>query len=119
MKKQLLLTASLLMATQAFSQQQPSTPASSPAVNPYYLKQVQGMSLENLSQKDREKFQQGYDNFTNSAKMTDKTIKPIATYGWRLNKAWPTLVNPQQVTWADQDILRLQVTFTYKYWDRK
>ena len=70
MKKQLLLTASLLMATQAFSQQQPSTPASSPAVNPYYLKQVQGMSLENLSQKDREKFQQGYDNFTNSAKMT-------------------------------------------------
>ena len=41
-----------------------------------------------------------------------------AIYGWTLNKAWPTLVNPQQVTWADQDILRLQVTFAYKYWDR-
>ena len=41
-----------------------------------------------------------------------------AVYGWTLNKAWPTLVNPQQVTWADQDILRLQVTFAYKYWDR-
>ena len=43
---------------------------------------------------------------------------PLAVYGWTLNKAWPTLVNPQQVTWADQDILRLQVTFAYKYWDR-
>jgi len=41
-----------------------------------------------------------------------------AIYGWTLNKAWPTLVAPQQVTWADQDILRLQVTFAYKYWDR-
>jgi hypothetical protein len=39
-------------------------------------------------------------------------------YGWSLYKAWPTLIAPQQVTWADQDILRLQVTLTYKYWDR-
>lgn len=43
---------------------------------------------------------------------------PVSTYGWTLHKAWPTLVAPQQVTWGDQDILRLQVTFTYKYWDR-
>lgn len=42
----------------------------------------------------------------------------FASYGWTLYKAWPTLVNPQQVTWADNDILRLQVTFSYKYWDR-
>lgn len=44
--------------------------------------------------------------------------QPEATYGWTLYKAWPTLIRPQPVTWADQDILRLQVTFTYKYWDR-
>lgn len=43
---------------------------------------------------------------------------PKATYGWTLHKAWPTLVNPQQVSWADNDILRLQVSFSYKYWDR-
>jgi hypothetical protein len=43
---------------------------------------------------------------------------PKATYGWTLHKAWPTLVAPQQVAWADNDILRLQVTFSYKYWDR-
>jgi hypothetical protein len=46
------------------------------------------------------------------------TVKPLPVYSWRLIKAWPTLVNPQQVTWADADILRLQVTFAYKYWDR-
>jgi hypothetical protein len=40
-------------------------------------------------------------------------------YGWTLRKAYPILVVPQQVTWADNDILRLQVTFTYKYWDRE
>lgn len=44
--------------------------------------------------------------------------RQFASYGWTLHKCWPTLVNPQAVTWADQDILRLQVTFTYKYWDR-
>jgi len=47
-----------------------------------------------------------------------KPVNSLATYGWTLRKCWPTLVNPQQVTWADQDILRLQVSFAYKYWDR-
>ena len=45
--------------------------------------------------------------------MTSKEV-----YGWSLHKAWPTLVNAQQVTWNEPDILRLQVTFNYKYWDR-
>jgi len=45
-------------------------------------------------------------------------LRQQSTYRWTLNYAWPTLVNPQQVTWADQDVLRLQVTFAYKYWDR-
>ena len=44
--------------------------------------------------------------------------EPEIIYGWKLLKAWPMMVNPQQVTWADTDILRLQVTFAYKYWDR-
>ena len=40
------------------------------------------------------------------------------TYQWRLNKAWPTLVAAQAVNWADQEYLKLQVSFAYKYWDR-
>ncbi|NDB58622.1 hypothetical protein EB001_09265 [bacterium] len=45
---------------------------------------------------------------------------PLAhiSYQWRLNKAWPTLVSPQPVSWADQDVLRMSVSFAYKYWDR-
>ena len=36
---------------------------------------------------------------------------------WKLYKCWPSFVNPQQVTWADNsDVLRLQVTMNYKYW---
>ena len=43
---------------------------------------------------------------------------PKVIYSWRLHRAWPSLVTPQQVTWADEGILRLQVTFAYKWWDR-
>lgn len=55
-----------------------------------------------------------------AGKFKDPTekISQFASYAWTLRKTWPTLLNPQQVTWADQEILRLQVTFTYKYWDR-
>lgn len=55
---------------------------------------------------------------------TDTKLDPTAkleqqaSYAWTLRNVWPTLIAPQQVTWADQDILRLQVTFAYKYWDR-
>lgn len=40
-------------------------------------------------------------------------------YGWKIMKAWPVALNPQQVTWADSDILRLQVSFAYKSWTRQ
>lgn len=43
---------------------------------------------------------------------------PNAEYMWELHQAWPVSVNEQAVTWADNDILRLQVTFTYRYWNR-
>ena len=45
-------------------------------------------------------------------------LLPQISYHWKLYKAWPTLVNDQDVNWAEQDVLRLQVTFAYKYWDR-
>lgn len=44
--------------------------------------------------------------------------EPQASYLWELIQAWPISVGEQQVTWADNDILRLQVTFTYRYWRR-
>lgn len=45
-------------------------------------------------------------------------FNPEPIYAWKFNKAWPVMVAPQPVTWMDQDILRLQVTFAYKNWSR-
>ena len=39
-------------------------------------------------------------------------------YMFSLQDAWPVLVSPQQVTWADDQFLRLGVTFTYTKWLR-
>lgn len=63
---------SLFSTTAVFAQTQSTTQQQLPAnqINPYYAKQVQKMSLENLSEKDREKFEKGYEDFLNSAKMT-------------------------------------------------
>ena len=43
---------------------------------------------------------------------------PQVTYNWRLHRAWPMLIGEQPINWAEQEYLRLQVTFAYKYWDR-
>jgi|688.fasta_scaffold05251_21 hypothetical protein len=50
--------------------------------------------------------------------LTGATWTPHISYHWRLLRAWPLVVNAQPVNWAEQDVLRLQVTFTYKNWDR-
>lgn len=39
-------------------------------------------------------------------------------YHFTLLDAYPVLVNPQQLTWADDQFLRLGVTFTYSWWTR-
>lgn len=43
---------------------------------------------------------------------------PDPIYLFSLQDAWPILVNPQPVTWADDQFLRLGVTFTYFKWTR-
>jgi hypothetical protein len=40
------------------------------------------------------------------------------SYHFTLLKAYPILVNPQPVTWADSEFLRLGITFTYHRWTR-
>lgn len=44
---------------------------------------------------------------------------PLATYAFTLYDAYPVLINPQPVTWADDQFQRLTVTFTYSKWRRK
>ena len=42
-----------------------------------------------------------------------------ANYVFTFEKAWPVLVNPQPVTWADDNFHRLSVSFTYTRWVRE
>jgi len=41
-----------------------------------------------------------------------------AVYSYTLIDAYPLLVNPQPVTWAEDQFLRLGITFTYHWWYR-
>jgi hypothetical protein len=43
----------------------------------------------------------------------------VANYQQSLVKAWPLIVNPIQTTWADDQITRLNVTFTYQDYKTK
>jgi hypothetical protein len=67
------------------------------------------------------------DNYSCKIKMfqfsdeanTKENTEPRATYAWTLHDAWPVLVNPQPVTWADDNFQRLSVSFTYTKWTRE
>lgn len=47
------------------------------------------------------------------------TTAPMATYQWTLHDAYPIVINPQPVTWADDNFQRLSVSFTYTKWTRR
>lgn len=44
--------------------------------------------------------------------------KPFKSYKISLINAYPVLINPQPMTWADDQFQRLSVTFTYHKWKR-
>lgn len=44
---------------------------------------------------------------------------PTPQYAFEIFDAFPVLVNPQPVTWADEQFMRLGVTLTYRWWYRK
>lgn len=48
---------------------------------------------------------------------TTKTV--TAQYKFSFEKAWPILVNPMPVNWADDNFHRLTVAFTYNTWHRE
>jgi hypothetical protein len=70
-----------------------------------------------FSYKDNYKCQINMFQFGDVQRNSDKT-EPVATYVWTLHDAWPVLVNPQPVTWADDNFQRLAVSFSYQKWTR-
>ena len=67
------------------------------------------------------------DNYTSEItlfQMTDfenaaGSKTPAASYEFTLYDAFPITVNPQPVTWADDQIQKLTVAFTFSKWRRK
>ena len=55
-----------------------------------------------------------------SGKSTTNASKTVtAQYKFSFEKAWPILVNPMPVNWADDNFHRLTVAFTYNTWHRE
>jgi hypothetical protein len=53
-------------------------------------------------------------------KTTPNATKTVtAQYKFTFEKAWPILVNPMPVNWADDNFHRLTVSFTYNTWHRE
>lgn len=51
---------------------------------------------------------------------TDNTATaPKSVYKWTVHDAYPVVINPQPVTWADDQFQRLTVSFTYTKWTRE
>ncbi len=70
-----------------------------------------------FSYKDNYKCKINMFQFNDIERNSGKT-EPTATYVWTLHDAWPVLVNPQPVTWADDNFQRLTISFTYQKWTR-
>lgn len=50
---------------------------------------------------------------------SNEFTEPVATYSWTLHDAYPILINPQPVTWADDNFQRLAISFTFSKWTRR
>jgi len=50
---------------------------------------------------------------------TNSNSKSQQRYSILLDRAYPILVNPQTMTWADDNFQRLTITFTYTRWFRE
>ena len=59
-----------------------------------------------------------YDSYTCEVQIFQYDDTNTVSYYFSLLGAYPVLVNPQQLTWADDQFLRLGVTFTYSKWVR-
>ena len=49
----------------------------------------------------------------------DSDDEPTAQYAITLHNAYPLLINPQPMTWGDNQFQRLIVSFTYSHWSRR
>ena len=56
------------------------------------------------------------DNYVAPVEILQLTDDEVATYGCRLEEAFPLQVNSMPVSWGDDNYHRVTVTMTYRYW---
>lgn len=69
----------------------------------------------------RDEYRSEIDIFQFSDIESDESYdeSPAAVYFVTLHNAYPILVNPQALTWGDDQFTRLSVSFTYTKWSRR
>lgn len=83
-----------------------------------WMEAINPTSTYDFNYKDSYKCRIEIFQFSEKAANSNNT-EPVATYAWTLHDVFPILVNPQPVTWADDNFQRLSVAFTYTKWTRK
>lgn len=67
----------------------------------------------------RDQYRAEIDIYQFSEYAADESGSPEATYFMTLHDAYPIMINPQPMTWQDDQFQRLVVAFTYTKWSRK
>jgi len=67
----------------------------------------------------RDQYRSEIDIFQFADYSEDDDDSHTAKYHITLHNAYPILVNPQPMTWSDDQFQRLIVSFTYTHWSRK
>lgn len=83
-----------------------------------WMEMINPTNTYDFNYKDSYKCEIQMFQFGEKAANSNKT-EPVATYAWTLHDAFPILVNPQPVTWADDNFQRLAISFSYTKWTRK
>lgn len=83
-----------------------------------WMEVINPTSTFDFNYKDSYKCEIQMFQFSEKANDSNGT-EPLATYAWTLHDAYPVLINPQPVTWADDNFQRLAVSFHFSKWTRK
>lgn len=68
---------------------------------------------------DIDLFQMSEIEVSGSSQSQNASKKVTAQYKFTFEEAWPILVNPMPVNWAEDNFNRMTVAFTYKRWHRE
>ena len=59
-----------------------------------------------------------YDDYKGTVEIWNYDENSRATYRTKLIEAWPSVISPVQLDWGSSDFAKLNVTFTYRYYEQ-